>query len=355
MTGSATASLLYWYGQNRREMPWRGQTDPYRIWLSEVMLQQTRVDQATPYYLAFTSRFPDVASLAAADQHDVLMLWEGLGYYSRGRNLHKAAQTVTSQFGGIFPDTYDGLLSLPGIGPYTAAAIASICFNEPKAVVDGNVIRVIARYAGISDDVRKTETLREIRDIAQSLLDPSNPGDSNQALMELGALVCTPRNPKCPECPWQTSCVAYKTLQTTQIPYKTPAKPVPHHHIAVGIVDDGRGNVLIARRRDDAMLGGLWEFPGGKVEPGEKPEQAVIRELNEETGLNTAVLRPFITVKHAYSHFKITLHSFLCIRISGEASARESAEVRWIRPEELNNYPFPKANRKLTEALIGQK
>ncbi len=346
------AALLRWFDGHRREMPWRQTKDPYRIWLSEVMLQQTRVDQAMPYYQRFVERFPTVSDLAAADQHDVLMLWEGLGYYSRGRNLHKAAQTVAHEFGGRFPDTHEGLLALPGVGAYTAAAVASIAYGQPHAVVDGNVIRVISRLIGLTDDVRKTASLQAIRQAAQDLIDPANPGDFNQALMELGSLVCTPRNPDCRACPWSGPCQAYRTVQTDVIPYKAKKAPVPHHDIAIGIVEDGQGRLLIARRREDAMLGGLWEFPGGKLEAGETLEQAVVREMEEEMGIHVAVVAPFLQIKHAYSHFKITLHSFRCRWVAGEAKALSGTELRWVHPRELTDFPFPKANRKLTEALM---
>lgn len=351
-TRAMRSELLRWFDAHRREMPWRQTKDPYSIWLSEIMLQQTRVDQAMPYYLRFMERFPTVHDLAAADQHDVLMLWEGLGYYSRGRNLHKAAKKVAFELGGAFPADYQGLLTLPGIGPYTAAAVASIVYGQPHAVVDGNVIRVISRLIGLTDDVRKASSLQAIKDAAQELIDPQNPGDFNQALMELGSLVCTPRNPACSSCPWSVQCQAYRTVQTDVIPYKAKKAPVPHHHIAIGIVEDGQGRLLISRRREDAMLGGLWEFPGGKLETDETPEQAVVREMEEEVGIRVTVTAPFIQIKHAYSHFKITLHSFRCRWVEGEATALSGTELRWVRPEELTDFPFPKANRKLTEALM---
>lgn len=347
-------SLLGWFEINKREMPWRDSRDPYAIWLSEVMLQQTRVDQATPYFQKFMAAFPKVADLANADQHDVLMLWEGLGYYARGRNLHKAAKVVADDYGGRFPASYEKLLSLPGVGPYTAAAIASIAFGGKHAVVDGNVIRVLSRFFGITDDVSSGRTKRTIQELADELLDPQKPGDFNQAVMELGSLVCSPSIPKCDECPLGAWCVAHKTLQTSTIPYKAPKSKVPHHDIVVAVISDAQGRLLIARRPETAMLGGLWEFPGGKIEKGETLEQALIREIREELGVQIAIRRDFMVLKHAYSHFKITLHAYLCDLESGNPEPRSSSELRWVLPQQLADFPFPKANRRLTVALMEQ-
>ena len=351
---SVRRMLNAWFQKSKREMPWRGSKDPYQIWLSEVMLQQTRVDQATPYYLRFRESFPTVFDLAAADQHDVLMLWEGLGYYSRGRNLHKAAKVVVEKYGGIFPESYELLLSLPGIGPYTAAAIASIAFDQPKAVVDGNVIRVLSRFSGMVDDVRSTSTVNQIQHIADSLLDPSCPGEFNQAVMELGSQVCTPVKPQCKSCPLSNWCVAFRMAQTDTIPYKSPKPKVPHHHIVVAIISDDKDRLLIARRPENAMLGGLWEFPGGKLEAGESMEQAIMREVEEELGIQIAVQREYMKLNHAYSHFKITMHAFMCIHLSGDPIPKASTDIRWVEPSQLGDFPFPKANRKLTLALMGK-
>ncbi len=347
-------SLKAWYEVNKREMPWRGSSDPYKIWLSEVMLQQTRVDQATPYYLKFVASFPTVFDLAKADLHDVLMLWEGLGYYSRGRNLHKAAKVVAESFGGTFPESYDQLIGLPGVGPYTAAAISSIAYARPHAVVDGNVIRVLSRFFGISEDVRSQQTKSTIQKMADDLLDPDLPGEFNQAVMELGSLVCTPASPSCDSCPLSTWCVAHKMAQTDAIPYKSPKPKVPHHHIVAAIISNGQGKLLIARRPEDAMLGGLWEFPGGKVEANESLEQALHREILEELDIHIAIRSEFMQLKHTYSHFKITLHAFLCDHLAGNPTPKASTEIRWVNPGQLNEYPFPKANRKLTLALMSE-
>ncbi len=349
------SQLLTWYDANKRSMPWRDSGNPYFIWLSEIMLQQTRVDQATPYFNRFIEHFPTVDDLAEASQQDVLSVWEGLGYYSRARYLHSAAQTVVEQFDGSVPDTWDEITQLKGIGPYTAAAVLSIAYQKPHAVVDGNVIRVLSRYFGIEDDVRKTATKNTIQEHADELLDPDRPGDFNQAVMELGATVCTPSNPNCQACPIAAGCIAQKQVKTDEIPYKSPAKTVPHHDIGVGILIDQNGDVLIALRPEDAMLGGLWEFPGGKKKEGESIKETVVRELREELGVESKIIEPFMTLKHAYSHFKITLHAYICTLVDGTPKPKTSQQVKWVSVQQLDQFPFPKANRRLTDKLMSKE
>lgn len=344
--------LLNWYQEHKRDLPWRNTSDPYAIWVSEIMLQQTRVDQALPYYNRWMDAFPDIKSLALANRHHVLMLWEGLGYYSRARNMHDASKMIWKELNGVFPTNYDALLKIKGIGPYTAAAISSIAFNQPKAVVDGNVIRVISRWSGIEGDVSKTSVVKEIQILADTLIDASEPGEFNQAMMELGATLCTPKNPKCNLCPVAFSCIATQTAKTSIIPYKAPKKKIPHHHIVVGVCADTSGNLLIALRPEEKMLGGLWEFPGGKVESGESLHDALKRELLEELSVEISIHPIKLSeIKHTYSHFKITLHAFYCFITSGEPIPKASKILKWIKPEELDNHPFPKANRTLTEIL----
>ncbi len=304
-----------------------------------------------PYYRRFVEAFPTVHDLANADQQEVLQLWEGLGYYSRARNLHAASKQIVDEYGGILPESKDELQKLKGIGPYTSAAISSIAFNHPNPVVDGNVERVLARFKGIEDDLRKQQTKKEIGQIAGQMISQEHPGDFNQAIMELGAMVCTPKNPQCNVCPLSADCVAFKTVRTDEVPYKSPAKKRPHHEIGIGIIHDENGNLLIAKRPDDAMLGGLWEFPGGKQKEEESIEETVTRELHEELGVHIDVEQPFMKLKHGYSHFTVNLHAYLCRIRSGNPEPKSSTEIKWVTVEELSNYPFPKANRKLTEAL----
>ena len=347
-----TENLLTWYQEHKREMPWRGEKDPYKIWISEIMLQQTRVDQAWPYFENFMKLFPTVFDLAEADQQQVLKAWEGLGYYSRARNLHAASKMIVEDFDGKLPESYDEIIKLKGIGPYTAAAITSIAFGKPNAVVDGNVIRVITRYSGIEDDIRSSRATKQVQELVNDLISHENPAEFNQAMMELGATVCSPTKPDCLNCPIQVGCVATKIAKTDTIPYKSKAKKKPHKEIGVGIIEREDGKVLIALRPENAMLGGLWEFPGGKQEKKETIQQTVERELEEELGVEVHAYKEFMTLKHTYSHFSITMHAWFCTLISGTPKPKSSQEIRWVEKSELIEYPFPKANKILTERLI---
>ena len=343
--------LLAWYRRVARPMPWRQTSDPYRIWISEVMLQQTRVDQARPYYERFVEAFPTVEKLAAAPLDEVLLRWEGLGYYSRARNLHRAAQKVVADFDGRLPRTSEAIRALPGVGPYTAAAVLSIAFGEPHAVLDGNVARVLARVFTVSADVKRTSTRRRLQALADGLIPADVPGDFNQAVMELGATACTPRQPVCLRCPIQSVCGAFAEGRPEAYPVSAKKPPVPHHDVAVGLVFNDRGEVLIQRRKEDGLLGGLWEFPGGKREGGETMEAACARELREELGIEVDVEAPFGRVDHAYSHFKVTLHAFRCRLLRGTPIPQEGQPLRWVAPDALDGYAFPRANRRLIERL----
>lgn len=343
--------LLSWFERVRRPMPWRETDDPYRIWVSEVMLQQTRVDQAWPYYERFTAAFPTVEALAAAPLDAVLRLWEGLGYYSRARNLHRAAQRIVEDFDGCVPDTEEAIRTLPGVGPYTAAAVLSIAYGRPLAVLDGNVIRVLTRVFSVTDDVTSSRTRRRLQHLADTLLPPDRPAAFNEAMMELGATVCTPTAPACPTCPLNDVCRAFAEGEQERYPVAKKKKPVPHHDIAVGVISDGEGRVLIAQRPENAMLGGLWEFPGGKVEPGETVADACRRELREELGVEVEVGAPIARIDHAYSHFKITLHAFHGRILGGMPVHHAAQPLRWVAVEDLGGYAFPRANRRLIEAL----
>jgi len=258
---SFSQEIIHWYQANKRSLPWRETKDPYHIWLSEIILQQTRVAQGTPYYVKFTDAFPTVFDLAAAPEEQVLKLWQGLGYYSRARNLHAAAQYVVNELNGVFPANYKALLQLKGVGDYTASAIASICFNSPEAVLDGNVYRVLSRYFGIDAPVNTTEGARLFKAIALDQLDLANPSDYNQAIMEFGALQCTPKLTDCSSCPLQSACVAYRTQKVTVLPVKLPKqKPVKVYHYYFVFVDPF-GNTLYEKRTGKGIWEGLYQFP----------------------------------------------------------------------------------------------
>jgi A/G-specific adenine glycosylase len=337
--------LIRWYRRHHRRLPWRKTRDPYPIWVSEAMLQQTRVDTVIPYYRRFIRRFPDMTALAGADLQAVLKVWEGLGYYARARNLHRAVQYVVTALGGKVPDTWDPFRKLPGVGDYIAAAVLSMAFDRPFAVVDGNVKRVLARMFMIDAPVNRTGSHALFRETAERLLHRRTPGLFNQALMELGALVCTPRNPDCPGCPLAALCLARQARQTDRYPKREKAKPVPEYPVAAGVIFK-KGKILITRRRTDVMLGGLWEFPGGKVRPGETPAEACIREIREEVGLTVAIEGPLARVRHAYTHFKIDMHVFRCRYRSGRVALKGPVDFRWITIRQIDDFPFPGANRK---------
>ena len=314
------------------------------------MLQQTRVDTVIPYYKRFLKKFPTVQKLAAADQQDVLKLWEGLGYYSRARNLHKAAAIVVNEHAGKVPGTFEALQTLPGLGPYASAAIASIAFDESVPVVDGNVLRVCSRLWDDNSDIGATGTRKKYFEQLQKDMGRFNPSDFNQAMMELGALICTPTQPDCKACPLSASCIALKNGTVVIRPVKKKKTAIPHLEIAVGVINRN-GKLLIGKRKQNGMLGGLWEFPGGKIEPGETPEQAVAREIMEETGLTVEVGDHLIDVKHTYSHFKITLRAYDCKVIKGRTKAHSADILKWVLPEELENYPFPTASKKVFKTI----
>ncbi len=342
--------LLDWYHEHKRSMPWRETNDPYRIWVSEIMLQQTRVDTVRDYYPRFLEAFPTVEALAEAERDEVLKYWEGLGFYARARHLHEAAQTVVEEHDGTVPDTMETIRDLKGIGPYTAAAVLSIAYERPHAVLDGNVTRVLSRVFAVDEDATTTAAQNALRDLANDLIDDEQPGDFNQAMMELGALVCTPSTPLCDRCPLQDVCRAHEAGTEEDYPITPESDPVPHHDIAVGLVFDD-DHLLIQRRPDEGLLGGLWEFPGGKQEDAESLETACRRELKEELGIDVSIDDHFYTLSHAYSHFKITLHAFRCHISSGTPEAREEQPFKWVHVSELDDYAFPRANRRLIEEL----
>nr|WP_320016054.1 A/G-specific adenine glycosylase [uncultured Desulfobacter sp.] len=343
-------ALMGWYRDNCRQLPWRRDISLYRVWVSEVMLQQTQVKTVIPYYLKFMETWPDLGDLAAADLETVLKAWEGLGYYARARNLHKAAGIVVRDLGGIIPDNYKGFKNLPGVGDYIASAVLSIAGAKPHAVVDGNVKRVLSRLLCVDTPVNHSAAHKAYKAIAETFLYKKDPGTYNQALMELGALICTPKRPDCGSCPLTGECCACEKQVTDLFPRRMAKKKVPTVHIAAGIVKKN-GKVLITRRKLDGLLGGLWEFPGGKVEPKESPEQACIREIREETGIETGNLQFLTRIFHAYTHFKIEMDVFFCDYISGQVTLNGPIDHKWVRVDQLHQFPFPRANLKFMELI----
>lgn len=345
--------LLDWYEYNARELPWRSDVSPYRTWISEIMLQQTQVETVMPYFARWMARFPDIETLAAADEQDVLAVWEGLGYYSRARNLHRAARQVTQDHNGQLPSTRAVLQSLPGIGPYTAAAIASIAFGEDVAAVDGNIRRVFARLFDVRVPARSTQGEQELGALAQVHLPLGRAGDYNQALMDLGALICKPKNPDCTSCPIAADCIARQLGVQEDRPVRLPRKKIPHLTVTAAVIrQDGR--VLLAQRPPKGLLGGLWEFPGGTLEEGDPDLRACLqREIREELGVKIHVDEPFGRYDHAYTHFKITLHAFLCRLTDGALpQALEGQALIWAAFPELPDYPMGKVDRQIAMRLI---
>jgi A/G-specific adenine glycosylase len=323
---------------------------PLGPWVAEVMLQQTRLSVVLPYWRRWMVRFPSLEALAAAADADVLLLWQGLGYYSRARRLREGARQLLDAGGGDpWPADLPGWMALPGLGRSTAASIVSTAYDRPEAILDGNVRRVLARLTASADP--PSRRLASFWRWSETLLDPARPRDFNQALMDLGALVCTPRNPNCATCPWQQDCAAYAAGDPARWPVKETARPVPFQVIGVGVVCDAAGRVLIDQRLDEGLLGGLWEFPGGKQEPGEPITATIERELMEELAITVSVGEELITLEHAYSHKRLRFVVHLCEHRSGEPQPLACQQVRWVEPEELDRYPFPAANARIIAAL----
>ncbi|NJL98746.1 MAG: A/G-specific adenine glycosylase [Synechococcaceae cyanobacterium SM2_3_2] len=337
-------TLRAWYQNWGRVLPWRQTRDPYAIWVSEIMLQQTQVKTVLPYYQRWLESLPTLADLAQADRDQVLKLWEGLGYYRRAHNLHRAAQQIVEQHQGSFPAQFEQVMALPGIGRTTAGGILSAAFDQRCPILDGNVKRVLARLGALP--VPPAKALPQLWQLSETLLDPDYPRDFNQALMDLGATLCQRRDPDCDNCPWQTHCCAYNQGRVEQLPMQDPTPPRPHKVIAVAVVFRGH-EVLIDQRLETSMLGGLWEFPGGKIELGESPADCVVREVKEEIGIDVTAEAELATIEHEYTHFTITLIAYICRYQGGEAQPLQCADVRWIPPEQLKDFAFPMANQKL--------
>jgi A/G-specific adenine glycosylase len=349
-----STALLDWYKTNARELPWRGSPDAYAVWVSEIMLQQTRVETVIPYYQHWMARFPTIPNLAAASQQDVLAAWEGLGYYSRARNLQSAAQLVVEKHAGSLPPDLNALRRLPGIGRYTAGAIASIAFGLDVPALDGNIRRVLARVFDLDQPVRLAASERLLWELASTHLPAGRAGDYNQALMDLGATLCTPRAPDCHRCPLKEICLAFDRGVQEARPVMLRKPPIPHYTVTAAIIERHR-QILIAQRPQDGLLGGLWEFPGGKLHENEALEACLQREINEELGITVEIGEGFGVYRHAYTHFRVTLHAFCCRLTNGDKpQALQVQDLRWVPPGELTNYPMGKIDRQIASRLMEQ-
>ena len=346
--------LLAWYAKHQRNLPWRKTRDPYRIWISEIMLQQTRVESVIPYYDRFLSRFSNVQSLAKAPLDDVLKVWENLGYYARARHLHGAAQEIMDRFGGRIPDAWDELIKLPGVGTYTAGAILSIAFGQRVPAVDGNVRRVLSRVFAIDQPIDRSQTQRQLLKKAGQLVPIKDAGPFNQALMDLGANICTSRKPDCMLCPIREFCRARKHELQNVLPVVKKRSPIPHSHVTAAVIRNKRGQVLIVRRPDHGLLGGLWKFPGGAQQSDETLEESLLRTAQIEVGIRFRIGKSITSVNHAYTHFRITLHAFQCAYQSGKPRRLGCSDWRWTRLQQLGDVAFSRADRKIIESLTSE-
>jgi len=336
--------LLNWYHKHGRTLPWRDHPDPYAVWVSEIMLQQTRVDTVIPYFEKWMNLFPDVASLANASEQDVLNAWEGLGYYSRARNLHKAAKITAEKFNGQLPHDLTELRSLPGIGRYTVGAIASMAFGMDEPTLDGNLRRVFSRLFDVDEFADSPAGEKILWELAAQNLPKGQAGDYNQALMDLGATICLPKNPRCLLCPLMKICQSRKNATQELRPVLKPKKFVPHYTHAAAVILQ-RGRVLLAQRPPDGLLGGMWEFPNGRVNAD--PAKELTKVLNAAHSLRVKKGEEMGVIHHAYSHFKVTVHAFRCVPVS----IPKSKNLKWVKLTDLDDYPMGKIDRRIAQIL----
>jgi A/G-specific adenine glycosylase len=352
MSSNLAEALLAWYDGHGRDLPWRRTNDPYAIWISEVMLQQTRVETVVSYYARWMERYPTVGALAKASRDEVLALWEGLGYYHRAHNLHQASKIILAEHGGCLPSRLEELERLPGIGRYTAAAIGAIAFNQDVVALDGNLRRVFSRLDNLAVDPRSAEGERLLLASASKRLPKGQASVFNQALMDLGATLCTPRTPACAICPVASFCLSLQAGVQEARPVRVKRKSIPHYAVTAAVLQRD-GQVLIAQRPKEGLLGGLWEFPGGKVERGETFEACLRRELGEELGVEVELGSKVGVFRHAYTHFRVTVHAFVCRLAAGKLDAREHTAIRWVSLDRLDDYPMGKVDRLIARSFTG--
>lgn len=347
-----TEQLLAWYDCNRRDLPWRLDRDPYRIWVSEIMLQQTRVEAVIPYYQKFLQRFPDIAALAAAPEEEVLAYWQGLGYYSRARNLQQGVREVMANYGGQVPDTAQAVRGLPGIGAYTAGAILSIAHNKPEPAVDGNVLRVLSRLYRIEDSVDQARTKNKVETLVRQMMQQTDRyGDFTQALMELGALVCVPRSPRCEGCPWQVDCLAARHQVQAELPKKKINEAPREVQVYSGILI-ANGLVLAAKRPASGLLAGMWQFPAVEIMAAEVAAsewQTALMEQFSQLGQTIQVHAQWRQLNHVFSHREWKLRAFHCESVSLDFADRPDA--RWLAKPDIETLNWAGPYRKLAVAV----
>jgi A/G-specific adenine glycosylase len=351
---TVATALLTWMEASRRTLPWRQRRDPYSVWVSEIMLQQTRAETAAPYFERWMLRFPDVHTLAASSLEEVLKAWEGLGYYARARNLHRAARQVFTQFAGQLPNDRRLLMALPGIGAYTAGAILSLAFGLPEPALDGNAERVLCRLYNVEGDPGKAPTRGLLLHLATRLVTQApagRAGDLNESMMELGALVCRPGAPGCGDCPLVGICIAHSLGLQSERPTVSERRSPPHFPAVAGVIGDATGRVLLVQRPPDGLLGGMWGFPGGTVTEGNALAQALQLAIADLTGIDVVVWEMLLSFRHAYSHFSITMHAFRCELLEGVPRPIKCAHVVWASPDDLERFPLPVTDRKVAHFL----
>ena len=342
--------LLAWYDKTKRDLPWRKTKDPYSIWVSEVMLQQTQVKTVIPYYEHWIKTLPTIDKLANAPEQKILKLWEGLGYYSRAKNLKKSAKIICKEMNGKLPNTVKNLQNLPGIGRYTAGAISSIAFGLKAPVLDGNVKRVLSRLFCINKNGTTSASENCLWKKAEDLVPIRRPGDFNQALMELGAIVCIPASPTCQQCPLRTICKAFLKKRINEFPPSKKTNSSKKIEVSAGIIIKNK-KVYIQQRMKNGLMGGLWEFPGGKKEQGESSEECLRREIMEELRVKIVSLNKVMTIKHAYTQFRVTLTVFNCKLQKKKIRPDGCEQWKWVSLSNLKKYPFPAANVKIVKYL----
>ncbi|WP_035275799.1 A/G-specific adenine glycosylase [Desulfogranum japonicum] len=345
--------LLGWFADEQRELPWRKEYDPYHVWISEIMGQQTQMERVVQYFNRWIDVFPDVYAVADANEQQILKAWEGLGYYSRARNLHKTAKILVEQFDGLVPDDRQTLLRLPGIGPYTSAAILSIGYNQKVTLIDANVERVFARLFDLDQPVKESRSRKKLQEMADRFFLTHTPRMWNQALMEFGALQCLPKNPGCLDCCLAEHCRALQNGTVDQRPITVPGKKQIHIEMACAILRRGNLYFLQQRLKDD-IWGGLWEFPGGSLEPGESPDQAAVREVYEELEWKVSDPVFFSQVTHYYTRYKVSLSAFFCTLVEKTRPPvlHAASTYAWVPKENLLDYPFPAGHRQLVRIIL---
>lgn len=347
---SLPTKIQIWFRENKRQLPWRGEKNWYYIWISEVMLQQTQVDTVIPYYYKFIDKFPSVKKLAIASQEEVLKVWEGLGYYSRARNIHRAAKLIVKDYDSTLPSNREELLKIPGLGPYTTNAILSLVFNLPYGVVDGNVKRVLSRIFVIEDDISDSTTQQKIQDIMNGLLPSGHSGEFNEAVMELGATICISKSPRCSVCPVYENCLARKNNMERVLPFKSRKAKIPTKHSLACIIYH-QDLYLIVKRPQDKMLAGLWEFPVLKHEKGKSVPKKDISTIRDQFNLETSLMRSWPAISHSYTHFHLKLHSKLFKVVSFDFRSDFYEDYKWLGYEEIKDLPLHKAIWKVLHVI----